>query len=38
MNHWDTSMRYAPGEEITPEYVELWHEQADGMVDAMGAK
>jgi hypothetical protein len=35
MQNWDTNMRYAPGKDIDPTWVERWHDQAQRVIDAM---
>ncbi len=37
MNEWDTSMRYAPGNEILPRHVARWKQQAEALRQAMEA-
>lgn len=36
MSQWDTAMRYAPGSEVKPEWVQRWRDQARSAVDSMG--
>lgn len=34
--HWSTMMRYAHGQEVRPEWVELWRDQAHQIVASIG--
>jgi hypothetical protein len=36
MSQWDTDMRYCKGDEIKPEWVERWRNQARDVVSAIG--
>ena len=35
MNEWDTNMRYAPGKDILPAWVDRWRQHAHELVNAM---
>jgi hypothetical protein len=35
MQHWDTDMRYAPGKDIDPGWVDRWRDDCRRLVDAM---